>query len=95
MYYSGRWKEITLERMKRQAYELFPLSIKSRKALEGWMLDNGEGKKQIMIGEGWSYKIFPVRFSKEIFLSKPSKGEIRLLDIWTGGESLVRIDSVQ
>ncbi|MGC8545995.1 MAG: hypothetical protein ACP5NR_08665, partial [Athalassotoga sp.] len=95
MYFSsGKWKDLDYRRLKRQVSELFPLSIISRKVIDEWTIEvNGKAKK-IKIGEMWNYKEFPVIFRSSVVLEKVGSSQIASLEIWTGGESLVRIDSV-
>jgi alpha-mannosidase len=95
MYYSsGKWKDLDYRRLKRQVSELFPLSILKRKPISGWTIEVDGKIREIKIGENWDHKKFPVTFRTKVEFEKHTSQSIISLEIWTGGESLVRIDSI-
>ena len=95
MYFSsGKWKDLDYRRLKRQVSELFPLSVMSRKAIDNWTIEVNGKVKKIKVGEMWNYKEFPVIFRSSVVLEKAEPSQIVSLEIWTGGESLVKIDAV-
>lgn len=94
MYFSsGKWKDLDYRRLKRQVSELFPLSIISRKVIDNWTIEVDGKNREIKVGESWDYKKFPVIFRSNFVFDKANSSQIISLEVWTGGESLVKIDS--
>lgn len=94
MYFSsGKWKDLDYRRLKRQVSELFPLSIISRKIIDNWTIEVDGKKREIKVGDSWDYKKFPVIFRSNVVFDKTNSSQIISLEVWTGGESLVKIDS--
>jgi len=95
MYYSsGKWKDLDYRRLKRQVSELFPLSVVSRKVIDEWTIESDGKVRKIKIGEPWDHTRFPVIFRSNPDFNRPLQNQIVSLEVWTGGESLVKIDSV-
>jgi alpha-mannosidase len=95
MYYSsGKWKNFNYKRLKRQVSELFPLSIISRKKLNKWIFEVDGKNDEVEVGYKWDFISFPVTFKTETVFNTAGKNQIVSLEAWTGGESLVKIDSV-
>jgi len=99
MYYTSRFskglfggKSFTFQRLKRQASELFPLSIKRRETINSWEFVSDTKKENVKIGYKWDPQTFPVVFRTSQNFPKIDNDSIACLDIWTGGESLVKID---
>ncbi|MGC9218914.1 MAG: alpha-mannosidase [Athalassotoga sp.] len=95
MYFSsGKWKDLDYRRLKRQVSELFPLSVISRKVIDNWTIEVNGKVRKIKIGDVWDYKEFPVIFRSNAVFERANSSQIISLEIWTGGESLVRVDGV-
>lgn len=99
MYYTSRFskgffggKSLTFQRLKRQASELFPLSIKRREIIENWEFVSSEKRENVKVGYSWNPQIFPVTFKTSLSFPKIDGSSVICIDVWTGGESLVRID---
>ena len=100
MYYTSKFskrsafggKDFTYQRMKRQASELFSLSIKKNEMIRNWLFTNGEKEEEVEVGYKWDPSVFPVVFKTTLRLPNVADDSMVCLDIWTGGESLVKID---
>jgi len=99
MYYTSKFsknafggKSFTYQRLKRQASELFSLSVKKSEVIKDWIFTNGKKEEKVQIGYIWDPKVFPVTFKTTLKLDKTDGSSMVCMDVWTGGESLVKID---
>jgi len=63
-----------------------------REKLDGWNFSDNSLTRKVDVGFTWDSTRFPVRFSREIVLSKDLPEGGVYLDLWFGGESLVKLN---
>ena len=85
-------KEKRVEVYKKKLDEIIQWIVIYREKLDGWNFSDGFITRKVDIGFVWDSNKFPVKFSREIVLSKNlPEGDV-YLDLWFGGESLVKLN---
>lgn len=85
-------KEKRVEVYKKKLDEIIQWIVIYREKLDGWNFSDGFITRKVDIGFVWDSNKFPVKFSREIILSKNlPEGDV-YLGLWFGGESLVKLN---
>ena len=92
MYYTGdfsREHNLDVAFFERRISELYPIAIRKKMRLNGWKI----GSRELNVGERLNFDCgFPISITGEFVFPSVGDDETLLLDVWAGGETLVKVD---